>query len=139
MDNTCQVWSKTRGRNGPEPSLVEVKERVTGSLKTLRPDHARSLNPCPYKVSRFLGWFFISSCRVVFPRNNHSSLILFFLTVVVCCRFPFPSTCTPLFTPFGCKAPQLASSLKRKVESFLSGEFQNVLINANNIYMIAVL
>ena len=109
-----------------EKSINEVKERVTGSLKTLRPDHARSLNPCPYKVSWSLGWIFISSCRVVF-------LELVFFSTVVFCRFLFPSTCTPLFMPFGCKAPQLASSLKRKVESFLSREFQKVLINANNI------
>jgi len=45
------VWSKGSGRCGPEPSLAEIRDWVIGSLKTLRPDHARSLNPCPYKVS----------------------------------------------------------------------------------------
>ena len=45
------MWSKGSGRSGSEPSLDEIRERVIGSLETLRPDHARSLNPCPYKVS----------------------------------------------------------------------------------------
>ena len=45
-----KVWSEGSGRCGPKPNLCEVRERVVTSLKTLRPDHARSLNPCPYKV-----------------------------------------------------------------------------------------
>ncbi|CAG9768953.1 unnamed protein product [Ceutorhynchus assimilis] len=33
------------------PSLQEIKEKVTSSLKTLRPDIKRNLNPTPYKVA----------------------------------------------------------------------------------------
>lgn len=35
----------------PLPNLQEVKENVRKSLKTLRPDIKRNLNPTPYKVS----------------------------------------------------------------------------------------
>lgn len=33
------------------PNLQDIKERVTNSLKTLRPDIKRNLNPTPYKVA----------------------------------------------------------------------------------------
>jgi nicotinate phosphoribosyltransferase len=44
------VWKDGR-REVPDPGLGRVRERVAESMRTLRPDHARSLNPCPYKVS----------------------------------------------------------------------------------------
>jgi len=34
-----------------ETDLVSVRERVANNMKSVRPDHARSLNPTPYKVS----------------------------------------------------------------------------------------
>lgn len=36
------------------PTLEQVKERVQESLKTLRQDHKRTLNPTPYKVRNYL-------------------------------------------------------------------------------------
>ena len=32
------------------PSLAQIRQNVQNSLKTLRQDHKRSLNPTPYKV-----------------------------------------------------------------------------------------
>jgi len=43
------VWEQ--GRLGePRPSLDQIREHVQQSLRTLRQDHKRSLNPTPYKV-----------------------------------------------------------------------------------------
>lgn len=33
------------------PTLEEIREKVQSSLRTLRNDHKRTLNPTPYKVS----------------------------------------------------------------------------------------
>ena len=44
------VWREGR-RVVEETDLVSVRERVANNMKSVRPDHARSLNPTPYKVS----------------------------------------------------------------------------------------
>jgi len=44
------VWKEGR-RVVEETDLVSVRERVANNMKSVRPDHARSLNPTPYKVS----------------------------------------------------------------------------------------
>ena len=38
-------------RTKDSPSLMNIRETVKDSLKTLREDHKRSLNPTPYKVA----------------------------------------------------------------------------------------
>ena len=40
----------------PLPTIAEIRQQVQRSLKTLRQDHKRSLNPTPYKVTLLLGW-----------------------------------------------------------------------------------
>jgi len=44
------VW-KDGMRVGGRTSLEQIRQHVQHSLRTLRPDHKRSLNPTPYKVS----------------------------------------------------------------------------------------
>ena len=44
------VW-KEGNRVTDEIDLAIVREKVKRNMKTVRPDHARSLNPTPYKVS----------------------------------------------------------------------------------------
>merc|ERR1719419_1016409 len=44
------VWSQGR-KVISECDFLAVKKRVWINMKTVRPDHARSLNPTPYKVS----------------------------------------------------------------------------------------
>ncbi|CAH2100773.1 unnamed protein product [Euphydryas editha] len=47
----CKVyWNEGRICTAPKP-LAEVRDRVQSSLKTLRQDIKRSLNPTPYKVA----------------------------------------------------------------------------------------
>jgi nicotinate phosphoribosyltransferase len=43
------VWENGQSLN--KTSLESARENVQESLKILRPDHRRSLNPTPYKVS----------------------------------------------------------------------------------------
>ena len=42
------VWEN--GKVSDMPTLDEIRENVKESLRTLRQDHKRSLNPTPYKV-----------------------------------------------------------------------------------------
>ena len=44
------VWSSGR-HTSKSPTLLDIRESVQDSLKSLRSDHLRSLNPTPYKVS----------------------------------------------------------------------------------------
>ena len=44
-----QVWNLGKSIN--TKSLDEIREVAQQSLQRLRPDHKRSLNPTPYKVS----------------------------------------------------------------------------------------
>ena len=44
------VWAGGR-LSSQTPSFLEIREHVQNSLKSLRSDHLRSLNPTPYKVS----------------------------------------------------------------------------------------
>ena len=44
------VWEA--GQMAEMPTLDQIRENVKESLRTLRQDHKRSLNPTPYKVSQ---------------------------------------------------------------------------------------
>ncbi|XP_065226596.1 nicotinate phosphoribosyltransferase-like isoform X1 [Planococcus citri] len=46
-----EYWKNGELCRKPLPSLSEIRQRVRNSLKTLRQDHKRYLNPTPYKVS----------------------------------------------------------------------------------------
>ena len=50
-----RVWDQGRMPE-PLPTIAEIRQQVQRSLKTLRQDHKRSLNPTPYKVIVILGW-----------------------------------------------------------------------------------
>lgn len=51
VENLCQLWWD-KGKISQElPTLSAIRSRVSDSLKTLRPDIKRTLNPTPYKVS----------------------------------------------------------------------------------------
>ena len=50
-----RVWDQGRMPE-PLPTIAEIRQQVQRSLKTLRQDHKRSLNPTPYKVIMILGW-----------------------------------------------------------------------------------
>ena len=49
-----RVWDQGRMPE-PLPTIAEIRQQVQRSLKTLRQDHKRSLNPTPYKVIILLG------------------------------------------------------------------------------------
>ncbi|CAD7078818.1 unnamed protein product [Hermetia illucens] len=46
-----KVYWKNGKISQPLPSLEQIRDRVQTSLKTLRTDHKRTLNPTPYKVA----------------------------------------------------------------------------------------
>lgn len=47
-----KVYWKNGKISQPLPSLEQIRDRVQTSLKTLRTDHKRTLNPTPYKVKK---------------------------------------------------------------------------------------
>ncbi|XP_076662333.1 nicotinate phosphoribosyltransferase isoform X2 [Halictus rubicundus] len=51
VESLHKVYWKNGKLCQPLPSLHEVRNRVQESLKTLRNDHKRNLNPTPYKVA----------------------------------------------------------------------------------------
>ena len=51
-----RVWDQGRMPE-PLPTIAEIRQQVQRSLKTLRQDHKRSLNPTPYKVIIILGCY----------------------------------------------------------------------------------
>ena len=52
------VWEA--GQMAEMPTLDQIRENVKESLRTLRQDHKRSLNPTPYKVSQLSHFSLIS-------------------------------------------------------------------------------
>ena len=50
-----RVWDQGRMPE-PLPTIAEIRQQVQRSLKTLRQDHKRSLNPTPYKVIMIICW-----------------------------------------------------------------------------------
>ncbi len=50
VENLYTCWWKDGKLSCEYPSMDEIRETVQSSLKTLRQDHKRSLNPTPYKV-----------------------------------------------------------------------------------------
>ena len=48
-----RVWDNGKMPE-PLPTITEIRQQVQRSLKTLRQDHKRSLNPTPYKVTKVL-------------------------------------------------------------------------------------
>lgn len=51
VENLHRIFWKDGKICEPLPNLDEIRERVRASLKCLRPDIKRNLNPTPYKVS----------------------------------------------------------------------------------------
>lgn len=51
---TPQIYWKDGKLTEPLATLVETRDNVQASLKTLRNDHKRTLNPTPYKVNIIL-------------------------------------------------------------------------------------
>ncbi|XP_037298580.1 nicotinate phosphoribosyltransferase isoform X2 [Manduca sexta] len=51
VEHLCKVYWKDGHVTTPPKPLSEVRERVQSSLKTLRQDIKRNLNPTPYKVA----------------------------------------------------------------------------------------
>ena len=51
VENLYTCWWKDGELASDFPSMAEIRENVQISLRTLRQDHKRSLNPTPYKVT----------------------------------------------------------------------------------------
>ena len=50
VEELHSCWWKDGSVSQPYPSMEEIRQTVQNSLRTLRQDHKRSLNPTPYKV-----------------------------------------------------------------------------------------
>ena len=58
-----KVWGEGKMIN--VPTLDQIRQNVQSSLKSLRQDHKRSLNPTPYKV-----WYILLSCSGLASRRE---------------------------------------------------------------------
>lgn len=93
-----QVYWKEGRLTQPTPTLEQVRDKVQRSLKTLRNDHKRTLNPTPYKVS-------------------NTALLCYNLLNVPFCRFPLAMSYTVSFTIFGCRMHQSVSCHDNFIDS----------------------
>ena len=85
---TC--WWEKGQVTKPYPSLAAIRDNVQDSLKTLRQDHKRSLNPTPYKVTQMCKICFVSPAFSSFFHEQCCAAMLFFLTL-------FKFSCTQSF------------------------------------------
>lgn len=119
-------------RVGGRTSLEQIRQHVQHSLRTLRPDHKRSLNPTPYKVvivcsvtfiafkklNKQIEEFFLTILTYIFiysknSTNKKKEIKSFFISPIymneICFRYLYPTNCTSLSISYGWKMHQLES------------------------------